>query len=218
MYISSQYMPYMPPYNLRQNTSYIRILHASPNAPAVDVYANGNIIARNLFYRNFTAYLGVQPGTYNIKVFAAGTTQNPLIDTNIELPVSTIFTIAAIGKFPQVELLPVQDPVRPLIPGMVMLRFVNLSPDTPAINVMSSGGISLFENIAYRQISDYVPVLPGKHVFELYRSETGERILYVPNIVLLPNRFYTIYAIGLLQTQPFLQVLIPLDGNSYIQP
>ena len=37
-------------YRAMQMNSYIRVFHASPNAPAVDVYANGNLIVKDLVY------------------------------------------------------------------------------------------------------------------------------------------------------------------------
>jgi len=72
--------------NSQHGYSYVRLLHASPNAPAVDVYAGGKLIAGNLAYIQFTPYMKLQKGKYNIKVFAAGTTENPVINTVIELP------------------------------------------------------------------------------------------------------------------------------------
>jgi len=37
-----------------QETAYIRLFHASPDAPAVDVYANGTLIAKGLLYKQIT--------------------------------------------------------------------------------------------------------------------------------------------------------------------
>jgi len=77
---------------VRQQFSYLRILHASPGTPNVDIYANAALIAANLSYRGFTEYLQLLPGRYNIKVFRAGTTAPVLLDTEVELPVQSINT------------------------------------------------------------------------------------------------------------------------------
>ena len=200
------------------DNSYVRVLHASPDAPPVDVYANGNIIARNLAYRGFTEYLTVPPGNYNIRVFPAGSTTNPVIDTNVNVPPRSIFTVAAVGRLAEIGLFPVQDPVMPIPPGRVMLRFVHLSPNAPNVDVVLPNGTPLFSNVGYRQITNYIPVNPGTYTIYVRVAGTNQNVLYVPNIRLSSNRFYTVYAVGLAGGNPPLQVLIPLDGNSYIRP
>ncbi len=40
-------------------TSYIRVLHAAPNAPAVDVYVGDMILFNNLTFGQFSSYIPV---------------------------------------------------------------------------------------------------------------------------------------------------------------
>lgn len=205
------------PYSRQPVTpSHIRLLHASPNTPAVDIYANGSPLARNLSYRGFTEYLAIPSGTYNIVVFRVGQTTNPVLSTNITIPGGSIFTVAAIGLLPNMALLPIEEP-RTIIPaGKLMLRFVHLSPNSPNVNLeIQPGGMSL-RNVPYRGITQYIPINPATYTFNLIATDTEQRVLYVPNIRLQAGRFYTIYAIGLAAGIPPLQVLIPLDGNTYI--
>ena len=53
---------------IRLNTpdvnSSIRILHAVPNAPNIDVYANGSLISSDLSFSSISNYLNLSPGTY----------------------------------------------------------------------------------------------------------------------------------------------------------
>lgn len=196
--------------------SYIRLLHASPNAPAVDIYANGNPVATNLGYREFTEYFAIPGGSYNIVVFPAGQTANPVLSTNINIPGGSIFTAAAIGLLPNISLLPIEEPRMNIPPGKLMLKFVHLSPNLPNVDLVIQTGMVAFSNVAYQGITQYIAVDPGTYIFNLMLTGTGQRVLYVPNIRLEAGRFYTIYAIGLAAGTPPLQVLIPLDGNTYI--
>ncbi|SKA96690.1 protein of unknown function [Caloramator quimbayensis] len=206
-----------PLYRMKPQVSYVRILHASPNTPAVDVYANDKIIAKNLSYRNFTQYIGVPVGEYRIKVFKANTTQNPLIDTSIELPGSSAFTVAAIGMLPNINLFPIVEHKKPLNPDKLYLRFAHLSPDAPAVDIVTPDGNKLFEDISYKEVADYIEISPGTYSVNVNIAGTNNTVLTVPNIRLLPNRYYTIYAVGLAGGKPSLQVLIPLDGASYLR-
>ncbi len=196
--------------------SYVRFLHASPGAPNVDIYSNGTLVASNLPYRGFTEYLTAPPGNYSIRVFPAGQKVNPVLDTNAVIQPGTIYTAAITGRVPDLSILPVPEPITPIPSGRLNLRFVHLSPDAPAVDVTLPNGTKLFTNISFKQIANYIPVRPGTYTFQLRIAGTNRVILTVPNMNLKPNRFYTLYAVGLAAGNPPLQLLVPLDGNSYL--
>lgn len=202
---------------MRAEKSYIRILHASPDAPAVDIYANDMLIAQNLSYKSFTEYLSVVPGNYNIRVFPSGNTTTPVINTNLNIPANSIFTVAASGMLSNIGLFPISEPITAIPPGKLFIRFVHLSPDAPDVDIVLPDGSVLFSNVGYKGVTNYIPVNPGTYTINVNPAGTDKTVLYVPNITLTSGKFYTIYAVGLVQGPPPLQVLIPLDGNSYIK-
>lgn len=202
----------------RNPTSYIRILHSSPGSPSVDIYINDNPTIRGLAYKGFTDYIPIPSGSYNIKVYPAGSKNTPIVNTGLFIPDGVIYTLAAIGTLPNVSLLPIEDTRRPMIPGKTLLRFAHLSPDAPNVDITLPDGTPLFKNIGYKQVASYIPVTPGRYRIQARVAGTDKVVLDVPNINLHPNRFYTVYAVGLTSKNPPLQVLIPLDGNSYLTP
>lgn len=197
--------------------SYIRVFHASPNAPAVDVYVNNKPIVKNLPYQGFSNYTPVAPGKYNVKVFPAGKQDTPVINTDVDVPAKSIITAAAIGTLPNISLLPILEPTFTRTPGRAYVRFAHLSPNAPNVDVTLPNGAKVFSNVPYKKVTDYISVQPGTYAFNVNVSENGQRVLYVPNVRLLPNRIYTIYAIGLVGQNPPLKVVIPLDGNTYLK-
>lgn len=205
---------YNPMYGIH---SYVRFLHASPNTPNIDILINNKDISTNLSYKDFTEYLPVYPGRYNIKVFPTGNRTKVLIDTDITIPPGSIFTISVVGKLEDISIYPILDPRMPIPMGKVCLRFVHLSPETPPVDVRLSNGVLLFSNIGYKQVTNYILLDPSTYEFDIYIAGTNKRILYVPNMSLSSDRFYSIYLVGLLRQEPSLQVLIPLDGNSYLK-
>lgn len=198
--------------------SYLRILHASPDAPAVDVYANNNLLARNLTYRNFTDYLQVAPGTYNVQVFPAGTRQNPVIDANLDIPANSIFTVAAVGRLADISLLPIRTPKVTVPAGKVNVRFAHLSPDAPKVDVTLPNGTVLFSNVGFQEVTDYIAINPGTYTLQVRLAGTDQVVLTVPNQTLGAGKNFTVYAIGLAAGNPPLQALLPLDGNTYLNP
>lgn len=197
--------------------SYIRLLHAVPDAPAVDAYVNDRLVARNLAYRNFTSYIKLPIGSYDIKLFPAGRKTSPVISTKLVVPRQSIFTVAVIGTLKDISIYPILEPQVAKMPGNAFVRFIHLSPNTPNVDITLPTGQKLFSDVKYKDITPYIPVKPSTLTIEARLAGTDNVILIVPNIRLLPNRFYSIYAIGLLNGKPPLQVLIPLDGNTYLK-
>lgn len=57
--------------------SLVRLVHASPDAPAVDVFADDAPLFQNASFGENTEYVEVQPGTYTLDVFPAGAAGDP---------------------------------------------------------------------------------------------------------------------------------------------
>ncbi|MGH4050217.1 MAG: DUF4397 domain-containing protein [Clostridium sp.] len=194
-------------YRGMQMSSRIRVFHASPNSPAVDVYANGNLIVKNLAYKELSQYLPVPPGDYNIKVYPSGQMTNPVINTNVFIPKNTVFTVAAIGTLPNISLLPIPEPITANTSGKACVRFVHLSPNAPAVDITLADGTKVFNNIPYKDTTHYVCVPEGTYTFKVSPTGTGNIVLTVPNVKLNPNNYYTIYAVGLVGKSPPLEAI-----------
>lgn len=207
------YYPYMP-MNLQRTcrrttqNSYIRLFHASPNAPAVDVYANGKLIAQNLSYKKFSKYLPVAPGNYNIQIYPAGNTINEVLNTNLYIPQGTIFNAAVIGQLPNISLYPIPEPYTVQNFGRPCIRFIHLSPNAPNVDIVLSDGRKVFSNIGYKDITDYVCIPAGTYNFEVRPTGSDDVVLTVPDVRLKANNYYTIYAVGLVGETPELEAIL----------
>lgn len=199
-----------------KTNSFVRVLHASPDAPMVDIYANDNLIIKRISYKQFTPYFQLPVGRYNIKIYPSGTNTNPVLNTEVNIPANMILTIAAIGRLPNIELYAVSD-MATINPTKTLIRFIHLSPNTPNVDITLPNGIKIFENVGYKDATNYINVNPATYTIQARPTGMQNVVLTVPNIKLKPNRAYTIYAVGLIDDNPSLQVLIPLDGSSYIE-
>jgi hypothetical protein len=188
--------------------SCIRIFHASPNAPAVDVYANGNLIVKDLAYKQLSQYIPVPPGNYNIKVYPSGQITNPVINTNVTIPPNTIFNVAAIGTLPNISLYPIPEPLTAQTSGRPCVRFVHLSPNAPAVDIKLADGTRVFNNVSYKDITNYACIPAGTYTFTVSPSGTNNVVLTVPNVKLNANNYYTIYAVGLVGKIPALEAIV----------
>ena len=91
----------------------IRLLHLSPNAPAVDItLPDGTVIFSNVAYKHITPYIDVMPMNYTLQVRVAGTSNVVLTVPDVNLNADRYYTIYAIGLAggsPELEALLLQD-------------------------------------------------------------------------------------------------------------
>lgn len=200
--------------------SFIRFLHASPGAPAVDIYTDGNLVAENVAYNEISEYLVVGPESMLIQVFVAGDDTTPLINTEVDIPASSAITIAIIGIVPDISLLPIFFDAGPTTSKAALIRFANLSPTSIPINVTIEDGATLFSGVGYPQVTDFEPIAPGTYTIEL-REPNENQIITSESLTLESLRAYTIYAIGLAEGEPpveigFYQDQIPFIGENSV--
>lgn len=79
--------------------AHVRFVHASPDAPAVDIAARGGgVLFSNVSYRNVGQYRAVPTGTYTLEVRPAGQSTVALTVPNVELKDGQVLTIIGAGQ------------------------------------------------------------------------------------------------------------------------
>lgn len=199
--------------------SYVRLLHAAPKAPTVDVYVNDNLLVRKFNYREFTDYVKLPSGTYNVKIYTTGDIADPLLETDLFVPPQNVITVAAIrdtnndlSLFPAVE-----KPLTNTTTGKAKVRVAHLISNAPSVDIALPNGTILYKDVQFKDLENYIEVPIGRYTLEVRLAGTEIAILYIPNIRLRSDKYYTVYAIGLVGDEPSPQVLIPLDGISYLK-
>jgi hypothetical protein len=143
---------------------------------------------------------------------------NSLLAANISVPAGSILTAAAVGDAPNLGVLTVSDRMMPIPPDKTYIRFVHLSPNAAGVDAAFADGTKLFSGAEFKEVTNYRAADPGVYTLQVNAAGTNKIILNVPNVDIKPGRFYTAYAVGLAGGSPTLQLLIALDGNSYISP
>ncbi len=77
----------------------VRVVHASPDAPAVDVAVKGGpVLFARLPFPQASTYLSVPAGTYDLEVRAAGTSTVALALPGVTLESGKMYTVFAVGS------------------------------------------------------------------------------------------------------------------------
>jgi Domain of unknown function (DUF4397) len=173
----------------------IRASHLAPRAPTVDVYLNGVKTFTNLPFRTVTDYLSVPDGDYNITVYAAGQTSNPILEARDVMLEGGNFTITAAGFGPTKSLNPVvlRDDLSPL-PDRPKLRLVNAAPDYPALSLSTPAGTDVLPGTGFKSATPYFGILPLLQDFDVRSG--GLSLLRLRELDLRPGRVYTVFVVG----------------------
>jgi hypothetical protein len=181
---------------LAQNAR-VRVFHASPDAPNVDVLVNDGTppAVQNLAYRSATGYLSVPAATYNFKVRPAGASSPTVIDANVPLMSNTDYTVAAINTLASITPAVFVDN-NTLDASNARIRFIHASPDAPAVDIGLQGGGVLFSNVTFGNSGGYISVPGGTYNLEVRLAGTSTVVLPLPGVAVNNNTVYTAWAVG----------------------
>ena len=190
----------------------VRVVHASPDAPAVDVWVNDNVAFSNAPFKGITPYAALETGTYNVKVVPTGATEPVVIEADLALEGAKDYTVVAVGMLENIEPLVLEDNNSTPAEGKAHVRFVHASPDAPAVDIAVKGGPVLFSNIAFKGVGDYTPVDAGTYDLEVRLAGTDTVALDVPGVALSQKTVYTVFAMGLAGGEPALTAVPSVDA------
>jgi hypothetical protein len=198
-----------------QGNARVRVVHMSPDAPAVDVLVDGQRAISNLAFKNATDYAMIPAGQRNVRVTPANQNQTAVIDANLPLQAGRDLTVVAVGRVADIGALPLQDDNSAPSPGNAKVRFVHASPDAPAVDIAVAGGPVLFPNVSFRNASEYAQVPAGTYNLEVRAAGTQNVALRVPNVALQSGQNVTIFAAGLAadNTLAAVPVVYPTAGQ-----
>jgi LPXTG-motif cell wall-anchored protein len=192
----------------------VRVVHASPDAPAVDVWVDGSVAFSNAPFQGITDYAALSPATYNVQVTPTGATEPAVIDADLDLAANTDYTVVAVGMLADIEPLVLVDNNSAPAAGKAHVRFVHASPDAPAVDIaVANGGPVLFSNVPFKGVGDYLPVDAGTYDLEARIAGTDTAALSVPGVMLDEGSVYTIFAMGLADGEPALTAVPSVDAN-----
>lgn len=206
-----------------QSAAYVRFLHASPGTQPVDVYANGELVASDLRYKQTAGYYVVAPGQYCIQILPSGLMNKSgkgeccLTEALINICPNSSLTIAIICAAPELGLLGVSEIISTgrlmKNPCRTYIRFVNLSPNAPPLDLTWFDGTRLFQAVPFRAHTRYKPIDVGTYKFKLKPTGSTQPGIVTQEYTFEKGTAYTLYATGLIGGAPPLETVLTVDGN-----
>jgi hypothetical protein len=179
------------------SNSLVKVVHASPDAPGVDLLVDNTIAGTNLTFPNNTGYLTVPSGTRNVKVNVTGTTTT-VIEANLDLMTNKNYSVFAVNSVANIEAIVLEDDLTSPAQGKAHVRFIHLSPDAPAVDVTLTDGTVVFGNKSFKEFTAFTPLDAGSYDLEVRVAGTTTVALDLPVITVESGKIYTVFAKGLL--------------------
>jgi len=147
----------------------VRVLHASPDAPNVDVLVDNQVVLTNVPFKTASDYLSVPAGARNLKVRVTGTS-TIAIDVTPSLTASTDYTVIARGLVANIATLLLTDDNTPPTAGNVKVRLVHGAPSAPNVDIyVTAPGADIntatptLTNVPFAAASSYLTVPAGSY-------------------------------------------------------
>lgn len=178
------------------NDALVRFVHLVPDGPRIDVSVGDQKIFEELSYKDTAAYLPVVAGEVTFGV-SQGSSQPgaKLLEAKARLEKGKRYTIVVLGSAQGPKAQVFDDPFKAL-PGQALVRVIQVSADTPVMDVAAKGGPVLFKGIASGKGSEYTPVRAMTYDLEVRPAGRNEVVLSLPGISLQAGRVYTVFVAG----------------------
>ncbi len=194
----------------------LRVVHASPDAAAVDIYAEGvaTPLVTDVSYLETTPYLELAPGTYNIQLRAAGAAAGsaPAYETgDLTIPADVTITAVALGLLgssnddDRFRVVPYVEDFTTPGAGMAAVRIIHGGADAPtvALDVGNDGSPEVTGFARFAETGAAGVALPSGSALNvgIWAGSTLARVTAFTTPALADEEYFLI-ATGLLAAQP----------------
>jgi len=200
----------------------LRIINASPDAPPMDVYVNGELIARRVAFGATTGYNMVDQGDARIQMvraFIPLSLATPFVDQTVKLERDKAYTLAASGMSAQVKPILFNDDYDGPGKGVARLRLINLSPNAPAVDVAATPvgateSTKPVKNVAFGKASPYVTLNSGEWNFAIQPTGSTTPLLQLNEKAVPEGQTVSVFLIGVVNSRPKLETVSAVDGTA----
>jgi hypothetical protein len=180
-------------------TAVMEVVDASPDAPLLDFYINGTQVnASTVGLGGGIAYFSVQAGKISATFNQTGTTQKLAADS-LNLTANTSYTLFLANLIAKPDFILLKDTIVQPATGMCSLRFVDVSPDAPAVDlIIKKGAVLLTSNKSYKGYTSFLPLQQNvADTLEVVKTGTSTVLASAPGFDFMAGSVYNVTLYGL---------------------
>ncbi len=190
-----------PAMSAGSGTAMVRVLHASPDAPPVDIYLDGAKVGdplAGLAFGALSPYVEVPAGSHAVKVCAsADATVCPIDVPELVIEAGQHYTIAATGALASITPQVLTDATE-TVADKALVRVVHFSADTPTVDILTQdGSATVVSGLEYPKATEYLPLDPGSYDLKVCASADTTVCPLDPGALdVAAGTAYSVFAIG----------------------
>lgn len=187
----------------RATPARVRVIHASPDAPAVQVVANGNFAAPlvpSLAFPNATPFVDVPGAAYNLKVTPVGNNDAIVINADVALAAGSEYSVYAVDQLANIMPLVLTDNRR-RVATQARVRIVHASPSAGNVDlyVLAPGtaltnAMPAFSNVPFKADTGYVDLAAGTYEVSVTPTASKTAAIGPVSITVANGGVYTVAA------------------------
>lgn len=182
------------------NPGRVAMLVSSPGATEFSFLLNGTktTTAKALTYNTVIDYTDIKAGTGEFSFTKKDATE-VLAKINYEIKSQRNYSLIVTDKSPKAALILVEDDLSAPAAGKAKVRFVNLSPDAPELDLYVAGKLDAgVTKKAFKAVSSFVSIDPGAEIkFEIKENGKTDVLATLDKYKIESGKIYTIWARGL---------------------
>lgn len=181
----------------------LRVIHNSPDAPAVDIIVNDdfdNPLVPGLSFPDFTGFVDVPPGAYNVKVTPAGDAGTIVIDADLDLLIGEEYSVYATGLLAEIAPQVLVDDRRS-VATQAQLRVLHGSPSAGAVDIYATApGTDIttvepnFADVPFLAETGYIQLPAGTYTITVTPTGTTTAAIGPIDITIDAGGIYTAVA------------------------
>jgi hypothetical protein len=178
----------------------VRVIHASPDAPSVDVIVNddfANPLLSDVPYPVFSDYIAVPAGTYNVKVTPAGNPGVIVIDADLDIEAGTQYSAYASSVLASIAPYVLVDDNR-AVATEAKVRIVHLAPSAGLVDIyVTAPGADIttanpaFAGVDFAAETGYVSLAGGSYDVTVTAAGTKTVAIGPATVTLSDGSVYT---------------------------
>jgi len=187
----------------------LRVIHASPDAPAVDIVVNDGFAAPlvpNLAFGSVAGFVQVAPDTYNVKVVPTGTTMPVVIDADLPVNAGLNYSVFAVGTLENIEPLVVTRDRR-RVGTEAKVDIIHASPAAGNVDIyVTAPGTDIatvdanFSGVPFRASTSFVSLPAGSYDVTVTAEGTKTAAIGPATITVEAGGLYTAVAVDEVRT------------------
>ncbi|GAA0418732.1 hypothetical protein GCM10009133_28890 [Cocleimonas flava] len=197
----------------------LRVVHASADAPPVDISVDGSEVLSDVPFGVGSDYLEILGDSYNIDVAAAANSAS-VINADLTFDSQMDYTIAAVNSLNNIEPIVLLDDNQPPDAGNVKVRLIHAAPSAGLVDIYITApdadinSISpTISNFDFKDNSDYLEVVAGDYQVRITLATTKTVAIDTGTLSLDDGQIRTAFAVDPVPGSADFGVILLADLN-----